>query len=194
MQAIRMYMTIDNQHRLLCMAWKLSSFDIGSSRHIKDCIRPRRHCSKSLMTPSQASTTTVWPSLSLLTSRRNSKASTIKRLSAGLNSLSEWQEVQLDCICSYSTFACRKKTRSTCFRLILTYLLHHFFFAVTSHRCRSPSSRSVFSHHQYADVTEIYIAVLTVENWRIRPSRNQVGLLQDCTAGVHSRLQVWSTI
>ena len=40
------------------------------------------------------------------------------------------------------------------------------------------------SHHQYADDTQIYIAVSRAD------VSDKVGLLQDCTAGVHSWLQM----
>ena len=40
------------------------------------------------------------------------------------------------------------------------------------------------SHHQYADDTQIYVAVLKAD------VSDKVGLLQDCTAGVHSWLQM----
>ena len=40
------------------------------------------------------------------------------------------------------------------------------------------------SHHQYADDTQIYIAVSRAD------ASDKVGLLQNCTAGVHSWLQM----
>ena len=126
----------------------------------------------------------------VLISRRHSTASTMKRLSAGLNTRLEWREVHS--IGSVHTWKLDRrlcvgnKTRPTCFLWILAYLKDHrldrLFFRCTSHRCQAIVNSFGVSHHQYTDDTQIYIAVSRAD------VSDKVDLLQDCTAGIHSWL------
>jgi hypothetical protein len=97
----------------------------------------------------------------------------------------DWFQSYIGCsidVCALETKLCLKY-----FLLMLAYLRDHLldrFFSLYATPLSAVINSFVVRHHQYADDTQIYITASRAD------VLDKVGLLQDCTAGVHSWLQM----